>query len=78
MGERGAKMSCFNTCGCGLSRSQKIIIWGALITLVLNDVLSDDGKELIGNLMSSIGDLLITAQWSEEACSINSRDFRRF
>lgn len=71
-------MSCFNKCGCGLSRSQKIIIWGALITLVLNDVLSDDGKELVGNLLSSVGDLLMTAQSAEAVCQINSRDFGRF
>lgn len=71
-------MSCFNKCGCSLSRSQKIIIWGALITLVLNDVLSEDGKELIGNLLSSVGDLLITAQSAEEVCQIKTRDFGRF
>ncbi len=67
-------MSSCSKCGCGLSRSQKIIIWGALITLLLNEALSDDGKQLIGGLLTSIGDLLITAQTADEVCIIKKRD----
>ena len=68
-------MSCYNNCGgCHLSHSQKIIIWGALITLVLNEALSKESKEIVGNLLSSVGDLLITAQVVDEGCKIPKRD----
>lgn len=63
------EMGCYNNCGkCSLSCSQKIIIWGALITLILNEALSEEGKELTGNLLASIGDLLLTAQVAGGTC----------
>ena len=69
-------MSCCNHCGggCNRSRSQKIIIWGALLTLLLNEVLSDDGKQLVGGLLSSVGDLLITAQTADSVCTVQKRN----
>lgn len=69
-------MSCCNNCGsgCSPSRSRKIIIWGALLTLLLNEALTDDGKQLVGGLLTSVGDLLITAQTADTVCTVQKRN----
>lgn len=45
-----------------------------MLTLLLNEALTDDGKQLVGGLLTSVGDLLITAQTADSVCTVQKRN----
>lgn len=61
--------------GCNFDEGKKSMVFSTILALLLVDILTEEGTNVLGNIFMTVGQLLLTSAVTNEECAPPSKQY---